>query len=935
MLISPNNIPTGKMFKGRIFNFDTPKKNFGNLVLILTDNREDLYTVINSKLLRPQQMMSLYSPRIVRPLNRVPVRYDIQELYKEVKEKTNGKIKYCKISPNLYSGRNLIYDGVNEYIETEKMVKKIKSEGLPTLKVMSSFLDNSVQKYISTVGYEKNYIIFPFTENIENLRQKVISKSTEETSPIVLFLKKYRDGDLSAYKNVDRIFFFNPKANVIISLDPNNIEGNTEFQTLFLKIDRINKYNDPASGENLDDAEIAEENITDDDYAETMKDQLKEVVFKKMAKELKIHNLTDFESANKHEQEIILAIDKKIDTYLNNDENKNKSFQELVAEVETDKEVIANAIKYVESKRISTNKAINLSKNLDKEIAAIDRVTDITNTEDTINDTEFATKIDLDNRVKNTKLLSMDDTYNKNYFRNDINDAISSFSSSSYLPIAVDDISYEDTSDDFNEKETVKVRYKTDENQALSFQLDIPKIIDGHYMYIGGNKYTIAKQMLRLPIVKTKADRVEITTSYQKMTIERAGSKISRKNAYLLKILKSEELKDVSIIYGDNGIINNKYSNDFEFEELSTSISAINSKEYRVIFNRKTMEDELSVLSFPEDFIKDDMTPFALDSKDSLYYIQNEKIYKADGSGETITVTEEDKSLYDFITKKVLRVMPSKLPTIGKAFVYSKVKFLTVIFPIFTLVGLMNGITDILKRHNTEYQLSEKRMSLGVDWVEVKFKDKYFYFKDNIKNTMLLNVLYMMDCENYNFDDFDTDVPYMDYLVDRMGQPMYVKNTLMINLDKMIDPITRAVLVDLKLPTDIIDLLLLASDLLINNSYQPLNDLRNYRIRGNEIIAANLYSLLSTAYKNFQNYKMNGRAVNLVLGRNELISALIALPNINTASSLNPVLEVENAFSCSAKGLKGVNISLNDVNYIVCNICIFDVIKDLSIVILN
>ena len=39
-------------------------------------------------------------------------------------------------------------------------------------------------------------------------------------------------------------------------------------------------------------------------------------------------------------------------------------------------------------------------------------------------------------------------------------------------------------------------------------KVDIPKIVDKRYLYIGGNKKVIKKQLIRLPIVKDKAQTV-------------------------------------------------------------------------------------------------------------------------------------------------------------------------------------------------------------------------------------------------------------------------------------------------------------------------------------------------------------------------------------------------------------------------------------------
>lgn len=913
MIIAPKNLKTQRLLKNRTLNFDTTKRNYGNLVIVATDNREELYNVLKSKLLRPQQMLAVYSPRIVRPMRRQPVRYDLAELFKEIKTNTDGRIMFCKPGLHLYNGRNLAYDITNEYHETAKLVNKIKP-GKPGVDYMRNFLTDSLSQHVADAGYEKNYLIFPLLNYIDNLRNNVIQASADTKNPLVLFLKELRAasagaGDILKYQAFDRIFFYNPNADVIIAFDPNDAEALKTFPDLLMKIIRLNNFNNASLGETLDDAEADDADISDEDYNETLKAQIKEVIFKKLAKQLKINNLSDYEESSKGEKEIILAIDRKIDEYLGDPEKVKQPFQSLVDEIDSDPLVKAKAIKYMESKRISRVRELTMGKNLEKELEQIDKVSDLVDDESILDATEINTKDAVGDKVQKTKLTSMDREYNSKFMRKDLNDVVASFSNGAFHPTTVDEIEYIDTSDDFNEKETLHVRFKTDENQPLSFKIDIPKIVDDHYFYVGGNKYTIAKQLLRLPIVKTKADRVEITTSYNKMTIERAGSNIARRNAYLLKLLKGYDNPNVKVLYGDNSLVNSKYASDFEFEELAASLSKIESVKIKVNFNRKSMEELIDVMNIPEGFITDERTPIATEDDDStLYFIEKERVYKGYDASGTYKIEEISESMFEFLTKKVLFMRDVTLPSIGRSFVYSKVKFLTVVYPIFTLCGLMNGMTDVLSKHKVKYQVSDKRMSLGSGWVEVKFKNKYMYYEDIMQNTLLLNILPLMSCEDYDIEDFDSEEPYMTYLVEKLGQPMYTKNTLLINLDKMIDPITAEILVQMKCPTNIIELLLLANNMLINNSYSPLNDATNYRIRGNEIVAACLYGIVSTAMKNFQNYKFNGQAKNLVVGQNELISALISLPNINTTSMLNPILEIDNAYACSGKGYRGINL---------------------------
>lgn len=887
MLINPKNIKLNRLIRNVTLNFNTNKKNYGNLVFIPTKNKEELYEVIKSNIMKPQQMQSVFMKRVIKPMDRQPIRYNIGELYSELKANTDGRIIYSKITPNLYGGRNLIYDMTNEFFETEKMVKKIKP-GKPGIDYMRSYFRNYLVKHMEQMGYEKNYLIFPMVEYVPSFKNVVIQPVADNTNPAILFLKDLRQEIIEPYQKFDLVIFFNPKANAIIAINPSDPESMTGFQDILMKVTRLNNFNNAETGETLSDIDsdgITDEEMSEEDYEASIKEQLKEVIFKKVAKELKAKNLSDFEYANKEEREIILAIDKRIDDYLDKPENLQKPFTELVKAVETDNTIKSKAIKYVETKRLAQNRAATLSQALTKEVEVLDKVSDLVDDEYSYEPTQFKTKIELDPRIQESTLISMDREYNEKFLRKDINDAIASFSNTTYLPTAITDIQYEDTSDDLNEKETVHVKYKTDENQNLSFTLDIPKIVDDHYIYVNGNKFTIAKQLLRLPIVKTKADRVEITTSYQKMTIERSGSKLSRKNAYLLKILKEYDNPTVEVVYGDNSLINGKYDNDFEYEELSASISIIKNKEITLNFNRTAMEEYAFAIGIPEDFFKNTMTPIGYSVDDKIYYIDNFEVMSAElVNTDEIKTTKVADELHDFILKDVLKLSTAMKASVGKAYIYSTVKFLTVKFPIFVIVGLMNGITNILERHKTKYQLSDKKLNLGNKFVEVKFKDKYFYYEDKIQNTLLLNILYAMNTEDYDFSDFDTDNPYMDYLVDKMNQPMYVKQTLIINLDKMIDPITSAVLTDMKLPTNIYDLLLLANNMLINNSYQPLNDITNYRIRGNEVISAALYEILATAQKNYEQYKMNGNAKNMTIKKTELISKLIAQSNVNTTS---------------------------------------------------
>ena len=751
---------------------------------------------------------------------------------------------------------------------------------------------------------------------IENFKSSVDFK-IDVYDPMILFLRSLKEGTLEdKFKNINYVIFYNINADALVCLDLKEFNVDDDYDHVFHLLMRLNNFN--GHTDSLDDIDDSDSDLDEEDKIENKKEEIKNAVLSKVAKELKIKNLTDFEAANKSEKDLILLLDREIEKYIDDPANMEKSFADLVDSIEKNPVVKRQAIQYVESKNIGLKNLNTLSKNLEKEIATLQDIAEI-ETVDALNEPDiFEVDIpDFDDRIKESHLSSLDEQYNIKQSRKDLINVVSGFSTSEYLPLAVDNIDITDTSDDFTKKETVKVRYRTPEGKYLSFSIDVPKFIDKKYMYLSGNKKVIKKQILRLPIIKTKYNRVEITTNYNKMTIERSTGNLSRRNQYLLKIIAGFKANpDVNIVYGDNAAVNFGTPADFEWEELSSSLTSLIKPPYKILFNIKDISATIETLDVPDD-LPEDMYPIGfvsdiLDMSDEkkVIYIQDGKIRVLDIASKKIEDT--NKNLLEYIVGTVLGAPQSleKLPPISKSYLYTNVTFLAETYPVFTLVASSNGLTDILKRYKVKYYESVEPKK-NPNYVEVKFKDKYLYFEDIPKNNLLLNAIFTLKPEEYTRDAFDLAEPYTDYFVSRFGKAIgtYSRNRIKINLDMMIDPITRDVLKDLRMPTDIIDVLLQANTLLVGNTYQKLYDLRTYRIRGNEVVNARLYKIIASAYVKYLEHHMNGNPINLEIPKGILISTLQQDPNVNDHSLLNPIRELEDVSSASAKGFNGVNIN--------------------------
>lgn len=931
MFVSPSKIKKNRILTGRTFNFETVKRTHGNIVIIPTLDKDALVNTISGNLFRPTQLMALYTPRRIKPRGKSFITIDQKDYYNDMRTATNGRIKKGKTLIAAYNGQNIVYDIFNDYIVTRDALGSIRKNQALQID-MIKYLEKMIISISEDPDYENTYIVFPMEKPYMDPQKTLVNcNDFKTTDPLALFLAgvERKIIDPRSWKKIKGIFFYVPSKDVILALDIDNPDFDKNWPTFQGRLRRLNSLN---SGElSLDEvseeASAKEYTETDEDRTaefENKKEIIKQAVLGKISKTIKA-NLTDFDAASHSEKDLISAIDDKIEKYIKRPENLKKTIDDMISEIERDNEVKSKAIKFVETKKAATIRADILAKGLEKETEVISSLQDLD--DDSKDNTPVTFEIDLphiDERIKKSHLISLDDEYNKKQMSTDIANSLSAFSDSSFYPMTVDSIDIEDSSDHADEKNTYTVRYKTNDGKPLSFSLDIPKIVDQRYFFLGGNKKVIKKQLVRLPIVKTKSDRVELTTNYAKMTIERSSGKVSRKIAYMLKRLKEiGENPTVKIEYGDNSVVNGKlgYINDFEYEEIGSNINTITTPKYKLIFNRDNMRDEIDLhadfekMGHEENYFETGKTPFGFsmigENPKEILFLDGPFVITMDLTNGKLINT--NKKLFDFIVDNVLKLDLSILPTIGKSFVYTKVKFLATTYPLFAVVASQNGLTDILDRYigKNNYFKSTKQVKNNIDYVEVKFKDTYLYYKDELKNTLLLSAIVLFNTNEYNYADFDADIPYTHFFMRTLGNSvgMHTRNTLRINLDVFIDPITRDILRDLKQPTNVIDLILYANTLLVGNQYKPQNDMSNYRIRSNEIVADVMYQTIADAYVNYQKHKLNGRPLNLNIPKGLLVSKLVQLQNVNDKSTLNPILEVEQIAQASAKGFRGVNIN--------------------------
>lgn len=507
-------------------------------------------------------------------------------------------------------------------------------------------------------------------------------------------------------------------------------------------------------------------------------------------------------------------------------------------------------------------------------------------------------------------LPNLDRMYNKEIYDRDIINIINSFQDMT-APLYILDIKKEDSSDDFNKKSTWTVKFEAADRSRHTLTFDLPNIVNDSFMYLGGNKKNMYKQLFLLPISKTAPHEVQICTNYNKAFITRLGDKMSPKTERFRKVVgKYEQIK---YVLGDSTKENMKYVTTLEFDEMAKHYVDIHyKKQYTFIFNiNKAMEyfaecgfnipkEGSNIIPLGSRTVNGKLTPIYFDTKKDV--VQGTKDSIVDYMIQSIgSVDDNDNMVKDFYSA-----------TIGKKFMYSSVKIMAKAIPLILVLLYAEGMTRVLDKAEINYSFSDTRPQLKdsdkTDKGIIEFSDGYLiYDKYPYANSLLLNGLSAIPTKNYSYADMDGKEVYLDIFYNLFGSKS-LANALDNFYDLLIDPITKEVLEDMQLPTDYVGVFVYANRLLEDNEYTNQISMNGIRIRGNEIISAIAYKTIAKAYEGYRATAGNKSPKKMTVPKDQVIKDILTMNTVEDYSTLNPITESEKTRAISFKGHSGMNL---------------------------
>lgn len=840
-------------------------------------------------------------PRLYKILYKERLRNnrDIKPIYDRIKQDC-PIIENTFFNLNMYKKKNLFIDlfYYNEiyFRNTENMSYKKR------LEIYLSLLDkmiNNNSRYINAGYTDKRVLIIPVNDYDNNPKTKMwlYSKDLNPVSLIYELLQNDKNKLKEVFGNID-IIFLSDKGYFKVNF--NNIDSRKE--SLFLPLIKQLRAGNIIEDEDKNiDSKSAIVNSIIDDIEDKQNIKISHLVgdIKTNAKDEKKIEKIDQKTINNIEvdaekKEIIDKIKQAADTSKDVDSTLEKldndeQFKEMIAMLNASED---NAIKLNSAR---TARIDELDKKLmSKKVKGktVKELLEQRSSYASIPLEKISLKVDSINpEWKELTYPSLSRQYDPD---SDIVAILEDLKNKSY-PISIIDLDVEDTSTSEDYIYTYTVKMENHTGKRWTYKFDIPIMVNNQYMMLRGNKKVMSTQSFLMPIIKTDVDTAQIISNYNKIFIRRFGNAPGKSNQICDKIIKGlkkvEDGKSIKVNWTPCDSQLQGYDLPIDYIDFASNLETIETTKLYFCFNIRHFVKEYNKYI---DLSKG--IPIGINKVNhTVYYFS---ITSPTVSSTVYSLLSSDEKLFEAI----------KSSSASTKYAYSKASILNTEIPLIIVAAYSVGLTEVLDKAKINYNFVEKKSTKEYDPVHydwIKFNDGYLVYQIDYSSSLLLNGLKESPTDMYSISEMNNKTTYIDFLENYGGR---IKADGIDNFyDCLIDPITKDVLKHYEFPTDYIECLIYANNLLSDNKYYTHSVMSPRRFRKGELIAGYAYKCIALSYGTYSTQLKHGRDVPMTIKQSAIIDAILLDPTCTDLSVINPLNEKEMYDAVTTKGLSGLN----------------------------
>jgi hypothetical protein len=510
----------------------------------------------------------------------------------------------------------------------------------------------------------------------------------------------------------------------------------------------------------------------------------------------------------------------------------------------------------------------------------------------------------LDKSMLKSTLIDFDPRYIKTMLHKDVGAFLMGIQKAGYAVTGLTVTEVEDVMNHFN-RYTVNVVPVS--GKPSTFNMEIP-VIDGEGVVLaGGVKYYLKKQHGEKPIRKTAPHRVSLTSYFGKVFVDRSENVVNNYGLWL-----TNQIRSIGLDKEDTRITELRLSTNFNHRIILPRVYTLLSQSFgSFTIDASTLEFK-SVIELSFDY-ENRKNILGADKLAIAEVDGNLLVGKKDGQ-IAVVLTPDGIFKTHPINQRMLPVVLGtienllSLPTEKAPLEVAVLNLFGKSLPLGFILAYRLGFPVLLATLGINYRRvpAGKQMGLQPDEYRLKFKDESWIFsrKDRVA-TLLLNGfnVFHRSIANYPAATFAKKDVYINIVEDSGLGSRYVKE-LDLMFDLFIDHITKDLLIEMKEPTDMFNLLIRATQLLLIDYYPDDGDKRFMRIKGYERIAGAVYTELVKSAR----YKLNNPSIvksSLEVNPQAVKLAILTDSSKEIVEEINPIHNLKMAETVTFGGTGG------------------------------
>jgi hypothetical protein len=500
-----------------------------------------------------------------------------------------------------------------------------------------------------------------------------------------------------------------------------------------------------------------------------------------------------------------------------------------------------------------------------------------------------------DQSMIKSSIIGMDHMYINNMYTKDLAQILTSFSKQGLF---LSDYAEEEQIDELNRIKLVKAKYEDIKGTSHTINFKIPIVDEDGVFMINGIKNRMKKQFVNTPICKISDIRVSLASNYNKTLVERNIAKAHNYYNFISNYIERVN-KDNEIIRIKHGI--NAYTRDlpYEYTSLGKYYTNLTFGPYILNFN---FDNRFELASKKNQSIVEE-----LESKYGVYFGNNDKSTEAlfignDNILRVINLINQDVVKVSSITELMFEVTDQPTPIVSE---WVNLKILDKNLPIIFILAYRYGLTDTLKYLKLDYQTypSGTRVEKTNNDIVIKFRDKSIVFnRYPLIKSLIVSGLLRFNTKDMDYELFDDKDVYYELLISKGYSTNYIKG-IDDFFDLFVDPITRDILVQMKEPTNVRDLLIRSTEMLTTEYHKDPSSMANHRVRSYERFNSVLYNEMSRQFAAYRNQR--GSTLKFSINPEAVLQRIIQDQSVVIVSEINPVQDIKDKSGFTYTGMGG------------------------------